>query len=964
MRLTLDTRFPVRGFFLATFIAAVAASCDAAERVPWTASKVVGSPDPPRSYHVERVYPALEFRNPVELMPLADTGKMMLLELGGKLHCFDDDPNCKQTDVVLDLSPLIDNFSNALGFAIHPEFDKNRQVFVVYTGGPVARPDGSRLSRFVMNEGSPARIDPASEEILLSWHSGGHNGCAIRFDSKGYLYLSLGDGARPYPPDEYDVSQDLGDLRATICRIDVDRRDGDRPYSIPADNPFIDTPGARPEIWAYGFRNPWRFAIDHRTDRLFCGDVGWELWELVYDVRGGGNYGWSIVEGPQPIRSDIDPGPTPIERPLVAYPHAVGQSVTGGIVYRGSRYPELEGAFLYGDYVTGLLWAVRPGDDERMTWNSLLAETGLAIITIAESRDREVLIVDYAGGIYRLIENPAAGKPSNFPRLLSQTGLFESLNPLVPEAGVYQYDLAAESYQRGLESEYVVAVPNTQTIKVTARHRSWNYPAGTVFARTLSAARSSASEPLRLETQMLHFDGSKWQPYSYVWNAEQTEAVLGDAGGGSVDWLADVETSTKLESWPIQNRSQCRACHSTQSGGAVGFNLANLDHDSPLFGSDNQLDQLVKLGILDRHPPKGWNHRAMVDPHDPACDIDLRARSYLSANCGHCHSRGGGGTVPLDLTFSNRTDEINAIGVKPTQGDFGIDNASVIAPGKPEHSVLFYRMATSGAGHMPKLATHDNEREGLRLLHDWIVALGETDGSDKDYAPTSGHTAPAGKTESATSVDEAILQNTSQALKTYCQLLFHPEAGERPMAVARAASEHGNAITAGLFERFLPPDQRRQRLGDQIDADQILAMTGDAVRGRDLFADTRLSQCANCHRVAGSGRAVGPDLDGVATRRTGRELLESIIQPSAKIEPQFNTFAVLTNDGSVHTGLKISENDRVWVIRSPDGKDIEISKTEIESFRVQPQSLMPVGLAATLTAQELADLLAYLESLK
>ena len=493
-------------------------------RTPWTTSRVVGSPDPPKPYHVERVYPKLEFRNPVELMPLGDTGRMVLLEVGGKLYTFVDDPNCSEADLAIDLNTQVDQFRRAFGFAVHPDFDDNRQVFIVYAGDPVARPDGTRLSRFTLSSTDPPTIDPSSEEVVLTWPSGGHNGCAIRFDSQGYLYFSAGDGARPFPPDEYDVSQDLSDLRSTICRIDVNRRSGDLPYAIPDDNPFIDLQGARPEIWAYGFRNPWRFTIAPGTDEIYCGDVGWELWELVYNVKRGGNYGWSIVEGPQPIRSDIKPGPTPIRKPLVAYPHAIGQSVTGGHVYRGKEHRDLDGAYLYGDYVTGLLWGLRHDGDE-VTWNPVLAETGLAIITFAETREGEVLIVGYDGGIYRLVKNKLSDQPSTFPRRLSETGLFESTGSLTLAPGVYSYRPIVSAWQDGATSQFVVGVPGTESIRINRQQRNWQYPAGTVFAKTLS--RGSR----RWETQLLHFDGINCHPYSYLWNDEQTDAQLVEGAG-------------------------------------------------------------------------------------------------------------------------------------------------------------------------------------------------------------------------------------------------------------------------------------------------------------------------------------------------------------------------------------------------------------------------------------------------
>ncbi|MEO1526239.1 MAG: PQQ-dependent sugar dehydrogenase [Planctomycetota bacterium] len=426
-----------RILFLWLFACLAAGVSFAEDRVPWTSSRVVGTPDPPKDYRVERVYPKLEFFHAVEIAPLGNTGRMAVLDVTGRLFTFKDSQECDKADLALELKPRTENFRSSFTFALHPDFDENHQVFIVYASNPVAKPDGSRLSRFTMTMSDPPVIDPESEEVLLTWASGGHNGCAIRFDQEGLLYFSAGDGARPYPPDEYDVGQDLSDLRATICRIDVDHPEGDLPYSIPEDNPFLDTPGARPEIWAFGFRNPWRYCFVPGTNRILCGDVGWELWEMVFDVRRGGNYGWSVYEGPQPIRSDIERGPAEISKPLVSYPHTVGQSITGGVVYEGNELPELNGFYLYGDYVTGLLWGLKV-DDPTASWNPVLAETGMPIITFGNDRQGEPLVVSYEGGLYKLVRNELAGQPnSSFPRRLSETGLFESITHLTPAPGVY-----------------------------------------------------------------------------------------------------------------------------------------------------------------------------------------------------------------------------------------------------------------------------------------------------------------------------------------------------------------------------------------------------------------------------------------------------------------------------------------------------------------------------------------------
>ena len=238
------------------------------ERPGWETSRIIGSPEAPKPFSVQRVYPKLQFNQPVELMAVPQSNKMMLLEVTGQLFIFENDDNCAKADLVADFKPLIEKFRRAYGFALHPDFANNRQLFLAYAGDPVACPEGSRLSRFIVSESEPFRVDLGSEEVLLTWPSGGHNGCAIRFDSRGLLYFSVGDGAKPFPPDEYDVSQDLSDLRSSICRIDVDHPSKGRSYSIPPENPFVNVPGARGEIFAYGFRNPWRFTIVPDTDQI------------------------------------------------------------------------------------------------------------------------------------------------------------------------------------------------------------------------------------------------------------------------------------------------------------------------------------------------------------------------------------------------------------------------------------------------------------------------------------------------------------------------------------------------------------------------------------------------------------------------------------------------------------------------------------------------------------------------
>ena len=910
----------------------------AADRVPWTTSRVVGSPEPAKPYAVQRVYPKLEFRGPVELMRLGNTGKMMLLEVSGKLYTFDDDQECDQADLAIDIKTLTGDFKRAFGFGVHPDFDNNREVFVVYGRDPNARPDGNRLSRFKVSKAEPFTIDPKSEEILVTWPSGGHSGSTVRFDSQGYLIFSAGDGARPYPPDEYDVGQDLSDLRATICRIDVDKRENGKPYAIPPDNPFLNVPNARPEIWAFGFRNPWRFCLVPGSDRILCGDVGWELWELIHDVRRGRNHGWSIFEGPQPIRGDIKRGPVEITHPLVSYPHSVGQSVTGGVVYQGDELHSLDGVYVYGDYVTGLVWGIRP-DENPIVWNPVLAETGLRIITFAYSKNNEVLIVDHAGGIYKLIKNKIDESRKEFPVKLSQTGLFTSTKKLDPAPGVYPYQLKSHAWQGGAQAEFCVALPDETTVKTAKMQRSWRNPKGAVYVKTLSkdVLVSGAVQHQRIETQLLHFDGVNWQPYSYLWNSDQTDADLVHIDGGSVELnvpgQGDGEPA-KTETWRLANRAECRTCHTPQTGGAVGFTFENL--------GEQQTSNLVARKILDRIPPKNWKVRYMVDPRDETESLRDRARSYLMANCAHCHRRGGGGTVPLDLVYSNPNVAINAIGVEPTQGKFGMNHAKVIAPGRPFESVLYYRMATSGAGHMPKLWDRENDERGLATVHDWIASLGRN-GSDTTEAYPN--------------------DSTSAALRDFHALLRGDLAAEDRANTINRLAGSSNPLAVDLVERFLPPDQRRKRLGKNIDPQAILALKGNVANGRARYFTAATQQCINCHRVQGTGNAVGPDLDGLGKKPTKADLLTSILKPSKDIDQKFKTHAVLTAAGVVHTGLLVNENANQIVLRVANGKNVPIIVAQIEARKVSERSLMPEGLAEQMTAQELADLIAFLHSL-
>jgi glucose/arabinose dehydrogenase len=293
---------------------------------------------------------------------------------------------------------IIPDFSyeeGLLGLAFSPDFETDARVFVHYTAGPPRR---NVLSSFTA---MGASLDLASEQAILEVEQPfpNHNGGQLAFGPDGYLYVALGDGGAGGDP--FENGQNLGTLLGKILRIDVSAATG---YTIPPDNPFVDTAGALPEIYAYGFRNPWRFTFDSETGDLWAGDVGQNSWEEADRVVGGGNYGWNVMEGFECFDAGTcdQEGLVP---PRAVYPNtaAVGDcAIIGGYVYRGSAMPELVGWYIYADFCSGKVWAANSADDSPPV---LIADTELPISSFAELPDGEIVAKTYARGISQLVRD-------------------------------------------------------------------------------------------------------------------------------------------------------------------------------------------------------------------------------------------------------------------------------------------------------------------------------------------------------------------------------------------------------------------------------------------------------------------------------------------------------------------------------------------------------------------------------
>jgi uncharacterized repeat protein (TIGR03806 family) len=720
------------------------------KRVPWTTSRVKGSPEPPDPYRSEAAFPKLKFDEPLDMANVPGSDRLLVAERHGKIFSFRNDRMVAEADLLLDLKKTI------YAITVHPQFQKNGHLYVTtITDSDKPEPLGSKVTRFEISRDGKFRCDPASEKIIFEWPSGGHNAGCLKFGNDGFLYIGCGDGSGI--ADELQTGQDVSDVLASILRIDVDHPDKGEPggvsprrnYSVPKDNPFVGMKGARPEIWAYGIRQPWKFSFDRKTGDLWCGEVGQDLWESVYRIEKGGNYGWSVNEGSHPFRPDRKKGPTPILPPVIEQPHSQFRSLTGGYVYHGKRLPELAGQYIYGDFDTGRVWAFRY-DGKKATDHRQLVDTPLRIVSFGEDNDGELYFLDFiGGGIHRLAPAPKVeDTAAAFPRKLSETGLFASVKDHKPAPGLIPYSVNAQLWSDGALKERYLALPGEGKIEYNAVEypqpapgapRGWRFPDGTVMVKTftLELEPGNPKSRRRLETRLLHYQqlgGTEevgdqyWRGYTYVWNDEQTDATLLDAGGLDREYIIQdpkAPGGSRKQTWHFPSRAECTLCHTMPAKYTLGVNTLQLNKDHDYGGVvANQLRTLEHLGVFTKPlPDEPEKLPRLVDPDDEHQSLEKRARSYLHANCAHCHMKWGGGNAEFQLLATLDLDKLGVVKTRLQHGTFDVADAAVLVPGSPEKSMVYHRMNLLGLGRMPHVASLVVDDRGVKLIRDWIKQL-------------------------------------------------------------------------------------------------------------------------------------------------------------------------------------------------------------------------------------------------
>lgn len=668
-------------------------------------------------YQLVNAFPGLSFSAALYVTGVPGQNRLVVVQQSGEVVAFANDPATTATDVVLDISDTVvfAGEQGLLGLAFDPAFVQNRFVYLHYIA---PNPRRSVIARMAWDANTD-RIDATSEKIILEIEQPftNHNGGMLAFGPDDFLYIAMGDGGSGGDP--LNNAQNQTVLLGKLLRIDVSPDNPADPYDIPLDNPFVNDPGVRDEIYASGLRNPFRFSFDRQTGELWLGDVGQNRLEEIDIIQAGGNYGWRVLEGTEAFDATGNTlPPSAFTPPVLEYGRGEGVAVIGGYVYRGSALASLVGRYLYSDFGSGTVWALA-WDGNQVTANDVIGSAP-APTSFGETNEGELLIVTRDSGLLAIEANSGGAQ---IPSLLSQTGLFTDLDNLNPASGLIEYSPQQPFWSDDAVKRRWLGVPDALQVAFTSD--DWTLPPGTVTVKhfEINLIEDDPSSAKRLETRVLVNTVQGWQGFTYRWDSNGSDATL--LSGGATEILnISTPSGNRQQLYEYPSRTDCLLCHTAAAGFTLSLKTPQLNGDFA-YGAvvDNQLRSFNNISLFDTDIGAADQYETFPDRNDSSASIEARARTYLDVNCSQCHQPGGPAPTALDLRASTPAGAMNAIGVAPVAGNLGITDAQIIAAGDRQRSVLWQRMQRLDDARMPPLSSHVVDTQAVDIIGNWIDAL-------------------------------------------------------------------------------------------------------------------------------------------------------------------------------------------------------------------------------------------------
>ncbi|MGJ8673369.1 PQQ-dependent sugar dehydrogenase [Rubritalea sp.] len=792
-----------------------------------TANSTLTFPEsaPVGGYQFDNAFSGLTFSQPTCLEKIPGNSQVLAVtERAGNVQLISDVTSSSPTkSLFLDIpNTRTQTFCGLRGLAFHPDFETNRYFYVGYdsTADFGSSGNSTRVSRFTANADDLGTVDTSTEIVLFQMAATAniHRINRMLFGPDGYLYIAVGDDGNSSGPGN---SQHIdADFYSSVLRIDVDKNSGNYEpvnttgvtldgsgnayYSVPADNPFIDqnfTDGrgvttlngetiptndafqVRTEMFAIGFRNPWKIGFVPGTSDLWVADAGHIEYEKFSIMPSGGNGGWAHFEGTDP--GPLQLGTTSYTSPLSDPPAAVTyiqpvlqykrignsaasgvKSIVGGTYYEGSNIAELTGAYLFCDYTKGDIWYLTRPDDgayqsmgrvssgsdfeldktgmttglEISSASDFTADTygvdsvikigtelGITAMEMSPAEDGTVFMADYGDGIIRKIVY--SENDGSLPTNLSDTGAFSDLTTLTPSEGINPYDINLRFWSDHADKKRFFSLANLDDTITYSEDGFWAAPTGGVWIKHFEMdlnRDSPGADVKRLETRFIVKTEGDFYGVAYKWNDEETEATLVDTDGENIDLTITENGTTHTQTWRIPSRGECRACHTNDNGVVLGFDTRQLNLLGNLGTASGNFLELLAAGYLSSTDPLPTDASTLpkhYTPGDVSANLEKRVRSYLAVNCTYCHYEGSD-VVPNSWSGESALtiEETNLLHGE-SLGGFGLVDEShrIVIPGDTAASILLSRVAESnGYSRMPPLASNVIDEEGVALITDWI----------------------------------------------------------------------------------------------------------------------------------------------------------------------------------------------------------------------------------------------------